>query len=97
MGTDPEAKTREPGLTGQIREGHTLIDAPPDQLERLFTLLCCHMALQPAAMQVRGKMQYMQYQGRRLVNGIVRAMSEMEIRLIESAGAPADEVADGCE
>ena len=89
---DPELQSREPGAPDQIGRRHALDDPAFDEFADAHPL----GRGEPAVAEVRGQIgvevQGAQHQQRRLVDGVVGAVPEVEAGRVEAARAPAHEV-----
>ena len=92
---DIEWHAGKPGLTDQIRRRYPLFETGTQQIDNGMAFLERQRGIQISRWHIGGQMQRMHHQHGRLVDGIVGAVTERELVLVEATGTPADKIAHG--
>ena len=94
---DIETMFAQPGLVGEIGGGQAFAHPAFDHRLHLFRFVMCKAGVEEGIEPVERQMQGVQDQIRRLIEGVVRAVAEKQLRLVEARHREAQPVAHGDE
>ena len=90
-----KAVVTEPGFLGEVSRWQPLVDAPFDDFQRAVEFIAGQAGIHERIQPIQRQMQGMQQQVGRFIPGVVTAVPEIELCLVETADGKAHQVAQG--